>query len=575
MSVRETPPRDTQAALTVGDAIAEMLAASGTRHFFLVTGADNPFLLALADRGIKPVLARSERAAAFMADAYARLTGAPAYVYGQFGPGAAVVLSGLIDALFAKTPVIALVSDVKATVQHRFAYQELDQMAMFRPAVKWGARVERAERLPDLLRTAIREAVSGCPGPTYLGLPSDLLVQPLDRPPGELFLDPPAHLAAAPAAGAVEAIATEFERAVRPVVLAGTGVVSSRAFHALRALAETFGLPVVTSVGGKGAIAETHRLAFGVAGRYSRWGANAVLGRADLVLALGSRLNDMATDDGRLLADDARLVHVDVDPSALGRAQAEAVSVVGDAAATLDAVREAAGSHAAAYRNRWAEWRTYCERLRDEWLLARTRLEEELRGTSPVSPVSVVAGLREVLDPDDVVVADTGYMAAWTSALYDIRVAGLRHLRTAGSLGWALPAAIGAQLALPDGRRVVAVTGDGGIGYHLAELETAFRLDLPIVVVLMNNGTLAFERHSQARLLGRVVDELVNFADVDYAAAAIALGAHGERVDTESELVPALRRALAAGRAALLDVRVEAGAEAPVTKFERLGPRPL
>jgi acetolactate synthase-1/2/3 large subunit len=485
------------------------------------------------------------------------------------------VLSGLIDALFAKSPVVALASDVKAAVQHRFAYQELDQTAMFRPAVKWGARVERAERLPDLLRTAIREAVTGCPGPTYLGLPSDLLVQPVDRPPGELFLDPPAYLAAAPAAGAVEMIVAELERAARPVVLAGTGVVSSRAFDALRVLVETLGLPVVTSVGGKGAIAETHPLAFGVAGRYSRWSSNAVLGRADLVLAFGSRLNDMATDDGRLVADDARVVHVDVDPSALGRTQAETVSVVGDAATTLAAVRDAAGARAGAYRDRWVEWRTHCERLRDEWLLARTRLEEELRGTSPVSPVSVVAALREVLDPDDVVVADTGYMAAWTSALYDVCAAGLTHLRTAGSLGWALPAAIGAQLALPEGRRVVAVTGDGGIGYHLAELETALRLDVPIVVVVMNNGTLAFERHSQARLLGRVVGELVDFADVDYAAAAIALGGHGARVDAESELVPALRRALAAGRPALLDVRVEPGAEAPVTKFERLGPRPL
>ena len=153
-----------------------MLANAGVEHFFLLTGGDNAFLSALARNGIAMVLARSERSAAFMADAYSRLRGQPSFVYGQFGPGAAVVLSGLVDSTLANTPVVALVSDTKTDVIYSGAYQELDQLALFRPIVKWAARVERGDRAPDLLRAAIRNAVTGCPGPTYLGVPSDLLL---------------------------------------------------------------------------------------------------------------------------------------------------------------------------------------------------------------------------------------------------------------------------------------------------------------------------------------------------------------------------------------------------------------
>ena len=181
-----------------------------------------------------------------MADAYARVTGKPAFVYGQFGPGAMVVLSGIIDALYAKSPVVAFASETNRAVVHRFAYQELDQVSLFRPVVKWGARVERGDRLPDLFRTAVREAVTGVAGPTYLGVPTDLLVEPFGGS-ADVYAEPAClringdrrH----PDPAEVEALAKALAGAERPVLLAGSGVISSEAWDEVTALAEAFRFP--------------------------------------------------------------------------------------------------------------------------------------------------------------------------------------------------------------------------------------------------------------------------------------------------------------------------------------------
>lgn len=554
------------APVTVGRVLAEMLGQYGTKHFFLLTGGDNAFLLDLRDQGIRHVLARSERSAAFMADAYARLTGQAAFVYGQFGPGAVVALSGLIDANFAKSPVVGLMSDTKTDVRHRGAYQEIDQVAMFRPFTKWAGRVERPDRAADMLRTAIRAAVSGSPGPAYLGVPSDMLLD--ETTVDGAFIDPDTqHVPTArtrPDPDAVTRAADLLASASQPVLLAGTGCVVSGAWDAVRSLAEAHDLPVVTSVGGKGSLPETHRLCHGVVGRYSRRSANDVLRQADVVLAVGTRLNDMTTDRGRAISPSAKIIQIDVDPASIGLNLRAEIEIVGDALACLRDLAEAMPRQC-----RFTEWAQAAGQVTEEWLADRVRVEEGL-ADAPISPVRVMAALREVLDERDLLVTDTGHMAAWTSVLYDVRVPGLIHLRTAGSLGWALPACLGAQLAAPD-RRVVAVTGDGGVGYHLAELETAARLKLPVVVVVINNGILAFEKHVQAKILGDVEPTLTDFsAEADYAAAARALGAGGERVHSGADMAKALRRALDSGGPYLLDVITDPMASAPVTNYQHL-----
>ena len=347
----------------------------------------------------------------------------------------------------------------------------------------------------------------------------------------------------------------------------------SEAFAALRSLAETLGIPVVTTVSGKGAIEESHELAMGVAGRYSRRCANEVLRAADTILALGTRFNDMTTDRGRAIDPLAAIAHINIDPGVLGRNRREGVSVLADIGAALGQLLEALDGQRT--ESRWADWRSWCVRARDGWLQERAAFEVREAARVPVAPACVVAAMRNTLGVDDVVVSDTGYMAAWTSALFDVARAGRGHIRAAGSLGWGLPAAVGAQIALGSRGKAVCVTGDGGIGYHFFELETAVRLRLPLVVVLMNNGTLAFEYQTQRKVLDTEVPALNDFADVDYAAAARALGAAAERIDDPAQVESALRSALGAGVPTLLDIRTDRDARAPVTSFEAIEERPL
>lgn len=551
---------------TVGGRIADALAASGARHFFLLTGGDNSFFMELEARGIAPVLARSERSAAFMADAYARLTRQAAFVYGQFGPGAAVVLSGLIDSGYGRSPVVAICSEVKTDVMNKFAYQELDQLSLFRSFTKYAARLEVPTRAVDVVQTAISMSMSGCPGPTYVGVPSDLLLAdaPADGP--KIVAPPTAVPVSRP-----RAATAELRRAVeligaasRPVILAGAGCRVSGAYAEMHRLADRTGIPVLTTVGGKGVVRETERYAVGVAGRYARLSANRVLRDADLLIAVGTRLSDMATNRGRAFPPGVPLVHADIDPVAFGRNIAADVGVVADAASFLDDL------DAALPDADFSSWCSVAAEITRSWTADRDALAAS--AVEPLTPVHAVVALRDVLSDTDILVSDTGYMAAWSAALFETRAAGPYYLRTAGSLGWAVPASLGAQLAVPESR-VVALTGDGGLGYHISELETAVRYGLPVVIVVLNNGMLAFERHAQLYETGRWSRTLTDFSDADYAGVAAAFGAWSARVDTLDELRPVLSRALASGRPSLVDVRVAPESLPPVTNFDR--DRPL
>jgi acetolactate synthase-1/2/3 large subunit len=276
----------------------------------------------------------------------------------------------------------------------------------------------------------------------------------------------------------------------------------------------------------------------------------------------------MTTDRGRAISPSARVVQLDIEAGVGGRNMRPDVVLVGDAALALADLQDALDP---GFRS--PAWAAEASAVTTDWLDRRAEVEAEAQ-TKPISPVSVVAALRESLGESDLVVTDTGYMSAWTSTLYDVRTPGLTHLRTAGSLGWATPASLGAQLAAPD-RRVVAVTGDGGIGYHISEIETAVRLGLPVVFVCMNNGGLAFEYQVQDRILGDVEPRLVNFGDVDYAAVARGFGARAERIEAPSELLPAMQRALADGGPVLLEVMTDRDAVAPVTNYDHLQERAL
>ncbi|MDR7555505.1 MAG: thiamine pyrophosphate-binding protein [Armatimonadota bacterium] len=565
---------------TCAEIITDELKHLGVRHFFLLTGGDHALWVSFKRAGIHQVLARSEHAAVYMADAYARLTQEPACVYGQYGPGAANVAGSLAEPWWSSSPVVALLSTMRRPHRYRFEYQELDQLPLFAPVTKWQAEAAIPAQIPHLIRAGLLRSVTGNPGPVYIGIPNDLTGAPYDgedpapsRRALPRSLRFPLHRPKAPAE-TVALAARLLARAARPVILAGNGVHASGAYAELLTLIERLGAPLVTSLAGKGAIPEDHPLAMGTVGRYSRTYANRCMQDADVILAVGSRLGGLVTDSYRLVGPECTVIHADIDPEAIGHnfstaigAQADARTFLEDLLAALDSARELDR-----HRDDRARWAGQALEEKAAW--QRRFAEVASRDGMPMRPEALVQALQDVMPPEGLLLADTGYAAAWVGALYEVRTAGRGFVRSDGSLGWAFPASLGAKLAAPS-RPIVAVTGDGGFGYHVGELETAVRLRLPVIVIVLNNSSLAFEYHIQKLLYGDPVFEVDDFADVDHGAVARAFGADGVRVRTPAEFRQAFGRALAAGRPVVIDAIIDKDAIAPVTRYDAIREREL
>ncbi|HEV2522813.1 MAG TPA: thiamine pyrophosphate-binding protein [Candidatus Acidoferrales bacterium] len=573
-----TSAGDSASALTVSRALAKMLRAYGAEYVFTLTGAPQDALIDMQNHeGIRVVLGRSERSAFAMADAYARLTGKPTFGIVQFGPGATYLPASIIDAYWASSPLIAISGSTTTNTRYRYEYQELDQTSMFPAITKWAGDLPQPERIADVVRTAVRAAMGGVPGPAYLGIPADWFGKRLATAP-DIYAEP--AFLRVPAAR-VAPVAQDVERAIallagaeKPVLIAGGGVMLSEAWAELTALAEALNIPVVTTMAGKGSIADTHPLAVGACGRYSRKVANETLANADFCLAIGTKLSSMGTNIFQYPRKGTRIVHVDLDPNSLGRTYREELSIVADAREALKMLRQAATA-ARVNGSKWAAWTKQVQGSVAAWIDDLDRASREPMHEGKLNPYHVMRLIDQHLRGDDVLVADTGYMAAWAVTVLQQKQAGRNTLRAAGSLGWAFPAAFGAKLAAGAKRRVFGLTGDGGAGYHLPDLETALRLKLPAVQIVMNNCSLAFEYHVQKYVHKEMCPEASEFLDVPFGDVARAFGAHGERVTSAEQFIPALRRAEESGKPAIVDVVVSRELPPPVTRYEAAGLRKI
>ncbi|MGH9375093.1 MAG: thiamine pyrophosphate-binding protein [Terriglobia bacterium] len=584
----ETNPKDKAAAgkpvgnqtapLTLSQVLAKIIKAYGAEYIFTLTGAPQDLLIELQNReGVRVVLGRSERSAFAMADAYARVTGKPTFGIVQYGPGATYLPASLIDAHWASSPLIALSGTTSTNTRYRSEYQEVEQTSMFPPMTKWAGDLPQPERIADVLRTVVRTAVSGVPGPAYLGIPADWFGKRLASAPdvyAESSFAKVGTLRVSPVAQDVERVVALVSSAAKPVILAGGGVMLSEAWHELTALAEALNMPVVTTMAGKGSIADAHPLSVGAAGRYSRKVANDTLGAADFCLAIGTRLGSMGTDVFKYPRKGARIVHIDLDPSSLGRTYREDVSIIADAKTALVMLTEAARA-SKVNGDRWSDWTTEVQGHVASWQKDVESFSREPMLQGRINPYHIMRLFDQHISGDDLVVADTGYMAAWAVTTLQQKQPGRNTLRAAGSLGWAFPAAFGAKLAAGGKRRVFGLTGDGGLGYHLADFETALRLKIPVVQIVMNNCTLAFEYHVQKYVHNEMCPEASEFLDVPFGDVARAFGGHGERVTTAEQFIPALRRAEESGKPAIVDVVVSPELPPPVTRYEKAGLRKI
>ncbi len=543
---------------TVAQAIARTLAAYGTEKFFCMCGGDHDLWYALEDEKIEIVNCRTENAAVYMADGYARVTGKPGFVYGQRGPGVANLAGALADPLWAKSPVISLTSSIALTSRDRFEYQELDGLPLHVGLTKWNKTLSSPDRAAAMTRAAIRIALSPSPGPVHLEIPADMF----DLESGEdIFCEEGlSHvnaMRAPPDRQRLTALLDALLRAERPLIVAGKGVVISEAWDELTAFAEALSIPVATSLGGKGSIDEASDLAMGVIGRNSRKLGNDCVRECDAILAIGTRLGGLATHRYSLPFGEKALFHIDADPHILGHNFRTQIGLASDAKLALATALEMIEQRGLARkRTPWAQDRAV--RLH-QWRGHAAALPD-VQKVDGVHPAEVIAAARRVMGPRDIIGADTGAHGGWVGALFPV-AAGKTMIRANGSLGWVFPGALGAALGAPD-RRVVAITGDGGMLYHIAEFETALRIGIPVVVIVLNNACLASEYQTQKRHQ-RSVKSVLDYRDVDFAAVARSFGAFGIRVTQAGELDAAISAALANGGPALVDVVVSREAQSP------------
>ena len=542
------------------DWLAGSLAASGQTHVFFVDAVLRPTLLALSRIGVKPVLGHTEKAAVYMADAYARVSGRPGVVACQ-SVGAANLAAGLQDAFLARSPVIALTGRKPPVAQHRNAYQEVAHAPLFQAVTKFSAEVEQAAHLPRLLRQAWAAAVTVPTRPTHLdlnGLMAEIIEQgSVDEPPADLSALAVPRFRAAPDPDAVAAAVAAVATPGRIVILAGDGALQSGCGAEVLALAEALEAPVLTTLGARSLLPTRHPRVAGVAGTYSSAPANQVLEMASLVVAIGCDLGDQVTHGWRLPRAGVPLIQIDADPLEFDRSLPATVALLGDPRAVLREVLDQLGP-----QSRDATFAADAAALVAAWRESvAPRLASEV---VPIDPARLCAEITAALPADAILVADTGYSGIWTGTLVDLDAQG--YQRAAGSLGWAFPAALGAKCAAP-GRPVVCWSGDGAFHYHLAELETAKRLGLAVVCIINNNGGFGQGWPNVRRMAGNDSDaaaELLRFGGgSDFAAIARGFGLRGITVDRPEAIGPALREALAAGETVVIDVRTDIESRAP------------
>lgn len=550
---------------TGAEVLADMLEGYGVTHVFMVPAVLRRTFAEMERRTkIARVHCHGEKSAAYMADGYARASGKPGICMAQV-IGALNLAAGLRDAFLAHSPVIAMTGGRDPKTKFRKVYQEIDDVPAFEPVTKMNVTVDEVARFPDMIRQAFRTATSGAPGPVHLQFRGN--EGQLDQEEAEMEALVETQFACVPPfrpqpeASQVQAALALLQKAERPIFVAGGGVRASGAAAELVALAEALQIPVATSLNAKDAIPGVHPLSVGVVGSYSRETANRAVNRADLVCFIGTETGGMTTHFWAVPAIGTPAIQIDIEPESLGRNYPLQANVLGDAKAVLAAMLAQADKASAKKR---AAWVKEIATLRSDWAAKYKPLLES--DAVPINPARICHELSLHVPDDAIVVVDTGHAGMWMGGLYDLRKPTQSYMRSAGHLGWAFPAGIGAKAACPE-RPVVVFTGDAGFWYHIGEVETAVRWNIASVTLVNNNGGGNQSKRGFDRAYGgeqtEKARELWTYRPTNFAKLAEDMGALGIRVERPADIAPALARALASGRPAVIDVATDIDALAP------------
>jgi acetolactate synthase-1/2/3 large subunit len=558
---------------TGAEAFVRTLQAHNVDYIFGLCGDTTlPLYDALfrLDHGITHILTRDERSASYMADGYARVTGRVGVCEGPSGGGATYLLPGLAEANESSVPVLGINSDISTTARGHFALTELDLESLFKPVTKWNAVIDRAGDVPAILCEAFRQMTTGRPGAVHIGLPFDVQRGELDEEKMDIAALGDRYNAdkSSPNKAAISQVAEFLLEAKNPIIVCGGGVLIAGAAGELRQLAESLGAPVATSISGRGTIADNHRLAAGVVG--SNGGVvqtRALIEQADAILFIGCRAGSVTTERWQHpIPGSVRIVHIDVDERVIGANYDPDAAIIGDARTVLAALNaEIAARHP-----------RIPERTLNEAAVTAARTEKfkafnalAHSDASPILPERFVAALQAALPDDFVVVADPGTPCPYLSAYLRMDRVGRNFFsnRAHGALGYAIPAAVGAQYGRPNAT-VISVSGDGSFGFCAGELETIARLKVPVKMIVLSNASFGWIKAGQKSGYDSRYYS-VDFDPTDHARVADAYGIKSWRVTDPADLAASLHAAFAFDGPALIDIVTQPlqDADAPVSEW--------
>jgi acetolactate synthase I/II/III large subunit len=544
--------------MTGGEALAQTLKASGVEYIFGISvGSQAPFTLGAIRLGMRMVTVRDEKCAALMATAYSKISGKPGICLAS-GPGAAHLALGMYEAFNSANAIVAITSDATVAGMWRPGSTYMDQQVLFQPLTKWTVRAESLATLPDIIRRGLRVATTGSPGPVAV-----IVSNPLFAAEGDFHIPTEAEsahhpaLRVVPGAESVEQAAQVLLEAKRPAIVAGGGVMLSQAAQDLIELAELMAIPVATTHVAHGTFPSAHPLSLGVlgnpvAGSRGRI-ANKVVGEADVLLVVGSRMDGRTTRGYTLIAPTTKLIQIDIDSREIGSTYPVEVGIVADAKLALEALKatiekEVTRPPSITETPRATEIATMVE----EWY---TEFAPQMHSNAvPIKTPRLFMEIQNFVNADTIVVVDAGGSSYWSPAYLELAPENQAlYPRGAAAIGSALPMALGAQLAAPH-KRVICISGDGGFGYNIMELETAVRLNLPVVNIIVNNHSLGMERRGYIEYAGEVPPGPISFSPQDFSKIAQAFNCFGARAERPGDIREAIAAALTSGRPAIVDV---------------------
>src|SRR5215471_16281690 len=546
------------AKMTGGEALARTLKAAGVEYIFGISvGSQSSFTIAAMRLGMRIVTVRDEKCAGLMATAYSKTSGKPGICLAS-GPGAAHLALGMYEAFNSANAIVALTADATVAGMWRPRSTYMDQQVLFQPITKWTVRAEALATLPDIVRRALRVATTGSPGPVAVIVANALFAAEGDfNLPTEAVAAQPLAPRVVPGAESVAQAAQLLRDAQKPVIIAGGGVMLSQAAQDLIGLAELTGIPVAMTHVAHGTFPSAHPLSLGVVGNPIAGSrgriANKIVGEADVVLVVGSRLDGRTTRGYALIPPTTKLIQIDIDPGEIGSNYPVEVGIVADAKLALEALKTTLAQHvmpppSLADTPRARE----IAAMTEEWY---TAFSPQMNSNAvPIKTPRLFREIQHFINDNTLVVVDAGGSSYWSPAYLELAPENQAlYPRGAAAIGSALPMALGAQLAMPE-KRVICISGDGGFGYNIMELETAVRLNLPVVNIIVNNQCLGMERRGYVDYAGEVPPDPVAFSPQDFSKIAQAFNCFGVRAERPGDIRGAIAAALASGRPAIVDV---------------------